>query len=108
MQNPFIKGHSKCLFHSTKDYHLGVASGSCIELTFSDFELEGGTDCKYDFLKVSDGGYSFNKQLWKGCGKKKPDVLRSSGSTMTIHFRSDGSDNFRGFLATWREKICMN
>ena len=108
MQNHFIKGHSKCLFHSTKDYHLGVASGSCIELTFSDFELEGGTDCKYDFLKVSDGGYSFNKQLWKGCGKKKPDVLRSSGSTMTIHFRSDGSDNFRGFLATWREKICMN
>ena len=95
-------------FHSTKYYHLEVDSGSCIELTFLDFRLEGATDCKYDSLKVSDGGYSSSNQLWKGCGSKKPGVLRSSGKRMTIFFRSDKSYNYKGFLATWKEKSCIS
>ena len=88
--------------------------GSCIELNFTDFELEDPvtneerTECKYDYLKVRDGRYSFSKQLWKGCGKKKPGVLRSSGNKMTIYFRSDESSNYRGFLATWRENNCLS
>ena len=94
-------------FHSTKDYHLKVDSRSCIELTFSDFELEESSNCKYDFLKVVDGS-SFSNQLWKGCGSKKPGVLRSSGNRMTIYFRSDKSVNYRGFFALWKEKSCIS
>ena len=80
--------------------YLDVRRGSLIELTFEDFQLESDTGCDYDYVKVLN---SDEKQLWKGCGKEMPPVLKSSGNKMTIVFHSDGSGRYRGFRATWRQ-----
>ena len=38
----------------------------------------------------------------KQCGSSTPEQVVSSGSKMTIQFRSDGSIARRGFRASWR------
>merc|ERR550539_707094 len=78
-------------------WNLEVASGQRIKLTFESFELESHSRCKHDFVKISHG----SGQPEKYCGSSKPDPIISSGSTMTVSFHSDESENQNGFRAIW-------
>ena len=40
-------------------------------------------------------------ELLKQCGSSTPEEVVSSGSKMTVQFRSDGSIARRGFRASW-------
>ena len=78
-------------------WNLEVTPGKRIKLTFDSFDLEDGdASCFYDYVRISYG--SFDE---KYCGPNKPSPIISSGNTMTVLFRSDGSGTFKGFKTTW-------
>merc|ERR1711994_1130093 len=52
--------------------------------------------CSYDWVQVSFG--SFEE---KYCGSVIPSPIISSGNTMTVVFRTDGSITRTGFRAIW-------
>merc|ERR1712107_267708 len=80
-------------------FPLEVASGSAIELTFTDIDIEPHGSCDYDYVQVLN---TDNSQLVKACGTTKPVVLKSTGNKMTVVFHSDGSVVHKGFSATWK------
>jgi len=80
---------------------IEVTPGSTIELSFTAFDIEPGTSCEFDYVKVLDSDGT--TELAKLCGDSLPSPIRSSGHKMSIVFHSDESINLKGFLATWRE-----
>ena len=89
-------------YPNSKDqtYSLKVATGSRIELSFTDFAIEDDAQCSYDYVQVLD---SDGKQLIKKCGSTKPNNVVSSSNVMTVKFHSDDSVNAKGFSATWKK-----
>ena len=103
------------------NFPLEVASGSIIELSFTDLDIESHPNCSFDyvqvfcfkatnicvrgeivmwFLQVLD---TDNSELLKICGRSKPfSGLLSKGNKMSVVFHSDGSEVHKGFSATWK------
>ena len=99
---------------------MQVASGSAIELTFTDIDIEPHGSCDYDYVQVLISNnidrsnidqawhlrfISFpnqvlntdNSQLVKACGTTKPAVLKSTGNKMTVVFhRSEANEDGGG------------
>ncbi|XP_046549607.1 cubilin-like isoform X1 [Haliotis rubra] len=72
-------------------------AGSQIDITFQLFHLEEHSSCGYDFVS-----FSYNSQ--KICGQKSTPVSYSFVSQerdFKIHFHTDGSAEYRGFVATF-------
>ncbi|XP_064922872.1 cubilin isoform X1 [Columba livia] len=70
-----------------------------VELQFLDVELEG-TTCQYDAIEVYDGGFTDSPLLGSVCSNNH-SVFTSSGSQLTVLFRSDFSVTRRGFEASY-------
>merc|ERR1712025_41598 len=89
-------------YPNSKDqtYALKVATGSRMELSFTDFVIEPEDHCSYDYVQVLD---SDGKQLIKKCGSTKPAKVVSTGNTMTVKFHSDETVTAKGFSATWKK-----
>jgi len=89
-------------YPNSKDqtYALKVATGSRIELSFTDFVIEPEDHCSYDYVQVLD---SDGKQLIKKCGSTKPNNVVSTSNTMTVKFHSDNYITAKGFSATWKK-----
>ena len=79
-----------------KTWNLEVGSGGRIKLTFESFDLEANSDCRYDYVQISN---EYSQQ--KYCGSRNPGPIISSGNTMTVTFHSDDSENGNGFKAKW-------
>jgi cubilin len=107
-------------------WNIEVASDKRVRLTFQNFSLENGycddpSDystpisrdvsnkrhnsptarcenyvCPYDWVQVSSGSVDE-----KYCGSDIPSPIISSGNTMTVVFRTDGSVTRTGFRAVW-------
>ncbi|XP_013391987.1 tolloid-like protein 2 isoform X2 [Lingula anatina] len=76
---------------------LRAATGQHIEATFETFELEGGTNCEYDYLEAYDGETSDSDRHSRMCGNSIPEAIRSTGNHMLLKFHSDSSVNRAGF-----------
>ncbi|KAM6900418.1 cubilin [Xenentodon cancila] len=74
-----------------------------INLTFTSFELESSSTCRYDYVKVYDGDNMNFPLVGTFCGTSIPTFFISSGNFLTVHFVTDGSVQRRGFNATYRE-----
>lgn len=70
---------------------------------FTDFMLEGSGVCEYDSVTVYDGPNRSSRVMAKLCGRQLPDVQRSTGSQMTVRFKTDGSVAYKGFHAQYWE-----
>ncbi|XP_067662626.1 cubilin-like isoform X1 [Haliotis asinina] len=73
-------------------------AGYRIHITFQLFQLESESSCRYDFVR-----FSYNSQ--KICGQKSTPLSYSfvpQGRDLQIHFHSDGSVQYSGFIATYR------
>ena len=81
-----------------KLYNLEVATGSKIELTFTEFDVEHEENCGYDWVEVKDG-----KNSQKYCGNTKPSVITSTSNKLQVKFHSDYYLNTKGFTATWKK-----
>ncbi|XP_068160694.1 cubilin [Antennarius striatus] len=73
-----------------------------INLTFTSFELESSSTCRFDYVKVFDGDNIHFPLVGKFCGNSIPSYFVSSGNMLTVHFVTDSSVQRRGFNATYR------
>jgi len=79
---------------------IEVPSGSKIKLSFTTFDIENETSCNFDYVKVVDSdGIT---ELAKLCGPNIPSPIISSGNKLLVIFHSDGSENRKGFEASWK------
>ena len=79
-------------------------AGGKIELTFNDIEIESESNSCIDYLQVFDGSSSKSSVIRIGgknriCGYSvpQPATVTSSGSSITVTFRSDETNTDRGF-----------
>ena len=71
---------------------------------FTQFKLEGGS-CQYDSLTIFDGPSTTSPQLARLCGDSLPQPILSTGNSMMLVFRTDGSVAYDGFHAVYRESF---
>ena len=73
-------------------WHIHSPVGTSIQLTLNDFDIEGVTDCFYDYLKVFGGPDETSPLLLNQCHKiQDPKTITSMGQSMTVKFGSDSS-----------------
>ncbi|XP_015589651.1 cubilin [Cephus cinctus] len=91
-------------YHMNADclWQITVSEGSFIQLHIVDFELESTYNCRLDYVEVFDGTEYQSKSSMRYCGTEHPLVINSTSNIMTIKFRSDYSDNLRGFFMRFK------
>jgi len=75
--------------------------GHTIRLHFEGLSLEAASDCFWDAVEVYDGPNPDYPLIGAFCGDDTPDDIISSGEALLVVFRSDGSENYPGFLASF-------
>lgn len=66
-------------------------------------QTESHDNCNYDYVELFDGPSVSSPSLRKFCGSTRPGngaEFRSSSNHLTVKFRSDGSEQFKGFKAS--------
>ena len=77
--------------------------GDTIELKFNDFHLENsGTACGYDFVDIRDGSSLDSPLIGKFCSSKIIGPISSTGNSLFIRLKSDGTVSEKGFRASWK------
>ena len=65
------------------------------------YEIESGSGCSYDYLEVRDGPSADSPRIGeKLCGRNVPSPIQSTGNSMYLKFRTDGSVTKTGFKIT--------
>ncbi|MGH0159306.1 UNVERIFIED_CONTAM: hypothetical protein FKN15_040677, partial [Acipenser sinensis] len=82
---------------------LSMWTRDTVLLTFNDFDIENHDSCGYDYLVVYDGPNIQAPLLGKLCGLDRPTPITSTQSTIYVRFRSDSSNNHKGFSAGFSE-----
>ncbi|XP_011185073.1 cubilin homolog [Zeugodacus cucurbitae] len=74
-----------------------------LNVTFTAFELEDATECRFDWLQINDGRSAAAQIIGRFCGTHKPrgGNIISSSSDLYLWFRSDNSTAKAGFELDW-------
>ncbi|XP_069067650.1 cubilin [Pleurodeles waltl] len=86
-------------------YNITVENDKIVELKFNQFALEASSSCSYDYVAVYDGPDTHSTLLGKFCGQILPPVLKSSGNTMFLVFKTDHSVTAGGWRASFRKTL---
>lgn len=78
-------------------YKIAPTGANKVRLTFSQMDLETGFDSLYLF----DGPTTASPLLGAYSGSVVPGIINSTGSSITVKFKSDGATNKGGFRAIW-------
>ncbi|XP_029924616.1 procollagen C-endopeptidase enhancer a [Myripristis murdjan] len=81
---------------------ITVEPDMVIQVMFNKFDLEPDSYCRYDHVAFYNGGERDRSRLiGKYCGDRVPEPIISSSNVMLVHFESDSSVTYNGFLATY-------
>ncbi|CAG2112441.1 unnamed protein product, partial [Medioppia subpectinata] len=80
---------------------LEVDNGRQIVLNVTDFELEGGSGCRFDFLEIRNGREERSPLIGSFCGKTIPQTITSHGHVLYLRFKSDRTMSAKGFEITY-------
>ncbi|KAH8382433.1 hypothetical protein KR009_003504, partial [Drosophila setifemur] len=83
------------------DWRIQADPESSVKIRFLHFEIEYSERCDYDFLEVTEEGYSMNTIHGRFCGKHKPPIIISNSDTLLLRFQTDESNSLRGFAITF-------
>ncbi|XP_070575422.1 tolloid-like protein 2 isoform X1 [Ptychodera flava] len=83
--------------HMNCFYLISLATGSTIRLEF----LEFATENSFDYVEVYNGSDTQATSLGRYSGTNLPSPITSTGSSLYVKFRSDGSTQLRGFYAIY-------
>jgi len=76
-----------------------------VKLDLEEFHLEKDKKCFYDYMEFFDGDteehYLLRERM---CGRHDPQPLESTGQKLMVVFKSDKSENYKGFRAVWETK----
>ena len=78
-------------------WNIVVAAGSVVQIVFVDFEMEPHNSCRFDYLEVAEGNEANRKNIKRFCGNSHPNVITFESNLVTVRFRSDPSNHYRGF-----------
>ncbi|XP_071176897.1 neuropilin and tolloid-like protein 2 [Mytilus edulis] len=83
--------------------YIEAPPGYKIHLYFWEwFEIEVSQECKFDYLAVHDGPFSYSPKIAKLCGNEYPSkIITSSTRFMWLQFVSDKNLGGRGFKVTY-------
>ncbi|XP_050461753.1 cubilin-like [Cataglyphis hispanica] len=86
-------------------------SSKVLNVTFTAFNLEQSTDCKFDFLQIHDGRNAGSQMINRFCGHALPNGdgnIISSHNTLYLWFHSDSSISHDGFTLHWNsiDPVC--
>ncbi|GLG98263.1 Cubilin homolog [Gryllus bimaculatus] len=89
--------HDDCL------WYIEVEKNHVVQLSFLTFDLEMSNNCTYDYVKVFDGNSTESPEIATLCGNVLPNITsyRSTGNTMVLRMKADGSLNGPGFSANY-------
>ncbi|MDP5170575.1 MAG: N-acetylmuramoyl-L-alanine amidase [Bacteroidia bacterium] len=79
-------------------YRIVSPGGGKIELTFTEFDTEKDAD----ILTIYDGNGFNDRVIGTYSGTESPKKIRSTGSELLLHFKSDPRTNGAGWNATWK------
>lgn len=86
---------------------ISVPNGEAVQLDFEEeFYIEPTSSCQFDYLEVRDGSSVSAELLSRLCGNTLPSTQRSTGSFMTLRFRTDTSVTHKGFKARYSISTC--
>ncbi|KAF7648099.1 hypothetical protein LDENG_00162070 [Lucifuga dentata] len=80
-------------------------SGNTINYTFTAFQLESGS-CSYDYVKLYNGPNEQAPLIGKFCGNTPPPPNTTTGSNLTVEFKTDSSVSMAGFQMMWYQNGC--
>lgn len=83
------------------DWRIQADPESSVKIRFLHFEIEYSESCDYDFLEVTEEGYSMNTIHGRFCGKHKPPIIVSNSDTLLLRFQTDESNSLRGFAISF-------
>ena len=85
-------------YESSKVCQITIRFSERVRIRFEAFNLESHPSCNYDYIQVRDGDNANSNQIGSNlCGTTIPDAIESSGQSMTLIFRTDGSVARSGF-----------
>jgi spore germination protein YaaH len=78
-------------------YTISPSSATSFSLKFTSFN----TEANYDTLKIYDGTNTSSALIGNYHGSTSPGTINSSGSSLTLKWRSDGATIAAGWRAVW-------
>lgn len=82
---------------------IRVSQGSKIALGLVDIDIESHINCAYDYVEIFDGNSDKAPRLAKVCNdKNNPHFIVSSKNVAFVKFRTDSSQNGRGFRINYQ------
>uniref|UniRef100_A0A1I8NWD8 Cubilin n=2 Tax=Stomoxys calcitrans TaxID=35570 RepID=A0A1I8NWD8_STOCA len=74
-----------------------------LNVTFTRFQLEDSTECRFDWLQINDGRSAASQIIGRFCGTHRPlgGNIISSTNNLYLWFRSDNSTSREGFSLEW-------
>ena len=78
-------------------WKITAPSGAKIEISSFYFRIESSSGCKYDSLTIYDGPSSSSNRKRNLCGNRNFGGMTSTGNTIYLVFKSDGSTRYKGF-----------
>ena len=76
-----------------------VGPGLAIAITFTAFDVEADSSCRWDHLTVTEGDGT--PLLARTCGSDPPPDLTSNTSTVRVIFHTDGGVEGSGWRLEW-------
>nr|XP_033495310.1 cubilin [Epinephelus lanceolatus] len=94
--------------HNTRcSWTIQASSGNTVNYTFLSFQLEAtSSSCQFDYVKLFDGPNEQAPLIGTFCGYNPPPANTTTGSTLTVAFRSDSSVSMSGFQMMWYQNGC--
>ncbi|XP_064644652.1 cubilin-like [Lineus longissimus] len=91
-------------------WKIVVSSGKIVQLTFTKFNTEATSSCKFDFLAIHDGRSRGDHKIDQYCGEDLPagGVVNTTHNAAFLYFQSDASVARDGFELTWQaqDPVC--
>ena len=94
-------------YEKNKDcfWRISTTQGKNIELNVVDMDVEFEESCKYDYIKILDGGELNSNILETLCGMSFPKTIVSTGNQILVNFHSDDQQSRRGFKIKWNTSV---
>ncbi|KAF6211633.1 hypothetical protein GE061_012146 [Apolygus lucorum] len=81
----------------TCEWKIRMSGRDTIKVETKNFKLEYSDGCKYDSLEFYDGPDTESRLIGRWCGESGPELLKSSGNSMTIVLITDQTYNEGSF-----------
>ncbi|XP_054456717.1 deleted in malignant brain tumors 1 protein [Anoplopoma fimbria] len=91
--NPY-PSYADCIWYITPGRGI-------VQLAFPILDIEFHSNCGFDAIYVYDGSSIRSRLLGKVCGKNST-IFNSTGTSLTVRFRSDSSVSLSGFRAEYQ------